>query len=306
MESWGDRVRSPCFFMELNLIRLIIETKPDYFPAFTHLVSGKGAVFEKTIRDICCAPKSVTCHSCSVNSSCPVTLLLSRELSSDPEVVKIFQKPALPFVFSRNNQPDSLGLTLLGPACSYLPLILAALETMLGGKQHFRQMAVLDYQGTAATLDYSDYECISSMAILSAGELLSQYVPVYAGCTRIRLEFKSPLRLVHSTRELTCFDPAVFCRAMIRRISSLAAYYGSVDGEYDLFRDLAERSDEVCLVKTLDSSRTSSGSERGVTGCYELAGPFDLFGPYMMLTSIVQLGKRASYGMGAFDITPIS
>jgi hypothetical protein len=79
-------------------------------------------------------------------------------------------------------------------------------------------------------------------------------------------------------------------------------YGGGVDQE--LFRHLAQRATSVSLVRQLPSKAVGSHL-RGVTGCYELAGPFDELGPFLALGEQVHLGKGAAFGMGTFAVTVI-
>lgn len=295
--------------MELNLVKLVIEVRPEFFSLLAPLVSGKGAAFEEAIRHVCCTQGNASCHRCSFFPFCPAIILTAKELSLNPDMVRRHQKPALPYVFKRmdlqKSEKAAIGLTLFGPACSHLSTVLAAVDQMVAGKHCFNSIAALDYQDTVVPFDLTDLSGISTMPVLAASELLAQHGHRFTNCKRVQLLLQTPVRIVKEMRELNRFEPVIFCRSILRRISSLAAYYGDAGINYDLFRYLIECSQDIRLVKVSDCCKSEFSSLRGVSGCYELLGPFDELGPFLYLGSLMHVGKRSSYGMGAFDITPI-
>jgi hypothetical protein len=296
--------------MELNLVKLVLDVRPEFFPALAPLVSGKGGAFEDAVRQVCCIQEDCSCSACSVCQSCPASILVARNLSSNPDLVRRHQKPALPYLFRRldadSSEPATVGLTLLGPACSHLSSVLAAVDRLIGKQHCFRSITALDYQDLVVSLDLSEFATTTNLPVLAADALLAQQSHRFTSCRRVQVALQTPLRLVKDMRELKHFDPVLFSRSVVRKISSLIAYYGDTGGDSDLFRYLAERSQELEVVKVYDSYNSASGALRGVTGCYDLCGPFDELGPVLYLGSLLHVGKRASYGMGAFAITPIS
>ncbi len=296
--------------MELNLVKLVLDVRPELFHVLAPLVSGKGAGFEDAVRQVCCTQADCSCSACFAYQSCPASVLIAKEISSNPDLVRRHQKPALPYLFNRidadSSESTMIGLTLLGPACSHLSSVLAAVHHLTGRKRCFRSITALDYQDMVVPLDLSDLTSINNIPVLAAAELLEQQSHRFTSCSRVQLTLQTPLRLVKDMRELKHFDPVLFYRSILRRISSLMAYYGDAGDDSDLFRYLAERSQELGVVKVHDYQKSSSGALRGVTGCYELRGPFDELGPLFFLGSLLHVGKRASYGMGAFAVTPIS
>jgi hypothetical protein len=296
--------------MELNLAKLVIEVKPARVSLVAPLVAGRGAAFEDAVHHVCCTRSGVSCVCCSSYRFCPVSSLTAKEISQNPDVVRRHQKPALPYVFTKecygSLPTNSIGLTLIGPACSYVSTILSALEVLLGGKSCFSGITALDYQDTPLALGVTDFTAISTLPVLSASELLALHHHRYTGCRSVRILLKTPVRIVRDGRELNRFDPVVFCRSIVRRISALTAYYGETGADHDLFRYLIESAGAVQLLKVLDYPKHTTGSLRGVTGCYDVSGPFEELGPMLDLGSLLHVGKRASYGFGAFEVAPIS
>lgn len=292
--------------MDLNLVRLHISLAPQAVPRIVPLLTGKGAGFEEALRTVCCVQKNQSCQICPVAGRCVAPSLISRQLSQDPELLRRYQKPSLPFVFYADSDLDDpdplLGLNLLGTACGHLSLFLKALN-QLTGQDVCIGLTASDYQNGSVQLDHVCPETADNLPVLATADLLALYSHRFSCCKRIRLDLLSPLRLTRDGRELTRLEPHYFIRSLLRRISSLAVYYGGgVDQE--LFQHLAQRVTSVSLVRQLPFKTTGSFL-RGVTGSFELAGPFDELGPFLALGEQVHLGKGAAFGMGDFAVTVI-
>ncbi|MDK9718797.1 MAG: CRISPR system precrRNA processing endoribonuclease RAMP protein Cas6 [Trichlorobacter sp.] len=292
--------------MDLNIIKLHISLASQADSGLEPILTGKGAGFEDALRTVSCVHKNQSCTICQTSGTCVVPALIARHLSQDPDLVRRHQKPGLPFVFYAhsdvNDHDSTLGLNLLGSACGHLPLFLKALNTLTGQDACIR-LTASDYQNVAVELDHVCPETADNLPVLAAADLLTLYSHRFSCCKRIRLDLLSPLRLKRDGHELSRFEPHYFIRSLLRRISSLAVYYGGGVNQ-ELFRHLAQRATSVSLVRQLPSK--SMGSLlRGVTGSFELAGPFDELGPFLALGEQVHLGKGAAFGMGSFVVTVI-
>ncbi|MDD2500558.1 MAG: CRISPR system precrRNA processing endoribonuclease RAMP protein Cas6 [Geobacter sp.] len=292
--------------MDLNLIKLNIFLAPQAVSAIVPILTGKGASFEDALRKVCCVHQNQSCPTCPTSGVCVAPALIARQLSQDPELVRRYQKPGLPFVFYAGSGVDgldgSLGFNLLGTACGHLPLFLKALNQFTAQDACIR-LTASDYQNVAVELNHVYPEMADNLPVLAAADLLTLYSHRFSCCKKVRLDLLSPLRLARDGHELTRFEPHYFIRSLFRRISSLAVYYGGgVDQK--LFRHLAQRATSVSLVRQLPS-KTVGSCLRGVTGSFELAGPFDELGPFLALGEQVHLGKGAAFGMGSFVVTVI-
>ena len=289
--------------MDLNLVRLSLSIESHVWSAIAPLLTGKGAAFEETLRMVCCSQKNQSCHHCHLVQSCSASVLVARQLSKDPELVRRHQKPGLPFVFSQHmygsQENHLIDLTLLGTACDYLPLFIKALQQLYGNTT-CRNLIAYDYQHAAIALEIDRLDTITNLPVLASTELLTQNIQRFTCCERLRLDLITPVRLMKDSRELNCFNPQHFIRSFLRRLSSLAVYYG--DGiDQEQFRKLAELTASVRLVRQL-SGIVGDSNLRGVTGSFELSGPFDELGPYLALGEYLHLGKGAAFGMGAFEV----
>jgi len=308
MESWGDWKQSPCFFMDLNLVKIALNCFSEVIPALIPLVSGKGSAFEDALRQIACLKKNSTCGNCSERQTCSVASLVARELSRDLDLVRRHQKPSLPYVFQAIHDAgeDSfkLGVVLLGPATTQVPLFLKALDQLVG-QPCCRSLVSFDYQHYPGILQVKNHEIEGNLPVLAVNDLIALYRHHFSSCCRIRLDLKSSLRLVRDGRELHRFEPVFFIRSLLRRLSAMAAYYGGgVDHEF--FRYLAKLSEEVHLSKILPDQDVFHKTAREITGSYEISGPFEELGPLLVVGGMLHVGKGAAYGKGAFEVTPIS
>lgn len=299
----GRSVTIAPFFMDLNLVRLILTPSMPLASGLSQLVSGNGVAFEAALRKCCCGQPQNVCADCPEQISCAFALLTARKLSHDTELVRRHQRPSLPFVFDTSlTAVSELGLTLLGPACQEVTLFLRAVALVLGQQAGWR-IKTLDYQGTSFCLDPASKQGLDSVAVLSVQELLHQYQQQFTDCNSVTLNLHSPLRLMQQGRELNKFLPDQFIRMLLRRLSSLAAYYG-VAADAQLFRTLVELAAEVKLVSAGQVKQTESRSApRGIRGSFILTGPFTDLGPYLALGCLLHVGKGASYGLGQYAVS---
>lgn len=284
--------------MDLNLVRLQLSLSPAAACLLQPLVTGHGGIFEAALLRTGCTAPVCDCAGCLQHAGCLASSLLSRSLSPDPELLRRYQKPSVPFMFSQPQAGEPIvHLTLAGPACDALALFADTLEAV-ADEQVRTRLEAFDYQEQLIPLQFqADGQC-SNLPLLSLAELFEQYHRLFVGCRSVEVVFQTPLRLRHNGRELQQLQPAVLIRGLLRRLSSLAAYYGTA-GDTDRLATLAARADEVMLV----TCEPAVACRRGVCGRYQLNGPFEEFGPYMALGSLVHLGKGAAYGQGRFTVT---
>lgn len=292
--------------MDLNIVRLALPLAQNNLQAVTQLVSGRGGAFEDAVRLEACEVKDRSCVGCPLKDACPASVLIGRELSPDPDLVRWHQKPGLPFVFELTNEGEEfcLNITLLGPAIDHIVLILRSLNRILERKSD-KRITVLDYQMRSFLLKQFENGGIDNIPVLSAAELLELNAASFCSIKKIDLELLSSLRLQRDGRQLKILDPVFFMRSVLRRVSSLFAYYGN-DVDHERFRALSELAGEVTLVRGIRKDKPDISRARGISGRYELVGPFYELGPYLRLGELFHAGKGAAYGMGAFRSMPIS
>lgn len=287
--------------MELNLVTLQLTLPAEALAKLAQLL-GSALRFEAALRALVCNRDDRECTGCPQHGNCPFVLLCGRMLSSDPELVRLYQRPGVPFILGPLLQAKSgqleLGLVLLGPAIHHVALFVQAIEQSLDATGQCR-VAVCDYQKLQHILPDLSSGSLSDIPILSAAAMLDLATPRFASCQQIQVTITSPLRMIHQGREQNRFDPGLFIKAVLRRISSLTAYYGS-STDPDQFRMYAQLATRFRLL----SQSVQQQGRRGVSGRFVLEGPCNELGPLLSLGGLLHLGKGAAYGNGAFTVSP--
>lgn len=296
--------------MDLTIVKLTITVFEGAADLRDACLSGRGTGFEKVLFNTCCTRPGVSCQACPGASVCPLTLLTGRILSSDPELLRKHQKPGLPYIFESIHQSDesgygdTFGVCLLGPSITYLVAFIVTLSRLVGTGAKL-EVAATDYQGAPMVLQSMSAGHVDNLPLLSLAELYTRRSIDFVGCKRLLFRLLTRLRLVHDGREMGRFEPQLVLRAFIRRLTALCAYYGDrVDP--DTVQRLIAAADTVTVARVVCNGEKSLVCHRGITGSYELTGDFELLGPLLSAGSLLHLGKGASYGMGAFSVSPIS
>ncbi len=235
-----------------------------------------------------------------------------QQLSPDPEAVRRYQKPPLPFVFDLPFLPAgyrggvTIGLTLVGSAINHLPAYLCALRSMFLDQAfsacfpaRLDVIAAVDGTGARSLLWRAGGEPdLASVPLIAASQLTDREPPIGG---RLQLEMVTPLRLVQDGRP--CREPgfSLLARSLMRRVSALAYYYGGEELEMD-FRWLAERSAAVETVVSTLSWHQWGGGIQGAVGRVLFCGELADFLPLLLLGERLHVGKGASYGLGCYSI----
>jgi hypothetical protein len=261
--------------------------------------NGFDAAFRRALS--CRRPE---CAGCAASETCPYPLNFGQQVARDPEAVKRHQKPPLPFVFRfpalfplpNGGASFECSLTLFGSALQHLSYFLDAVRLMLDGLQ--------------ATLTLVEAECPGgareriAAGVNPALPLLSALDPVGAGPLlpdRVTINFVTPLKLTHEGRLLRRFSFSQLARVLMRRVSSLAYYYGGTELALD-YRWLSQASGSI---RTLDSNcriESWSGRPAGLVGSASFGGDLEPFHLLLQLGSATHLGKGASFGFGAYQL----
>jgi hypothetical protein len=299
--------------MDFNLVNLALTLRTDDAVRLTLYLSLFGNEFASACRrNVCRWPERV-CDACPRQDSCQWDLVFGQKLSSDPSELKRHQKPPLPFVFSFPHTPDSAktnlemecGLVVIGQAIPCLNVLLDGFADLLASgacpvPAELVRVGSRDYQGTVHPL--GDGCCVNypnNMVVLSCNGLLEGRA--WAN-SFLKIRLLSPLRLVVDGHILDHFDFSRFARSLMRRVSSLAYYYGECEYICD-FKELSRQSEAVTC--TDDRFSYNVGLNRKVSGllgygsfCGELSGLM----PFLAAGLYVHAGKGASFGMGMFEL----
>lgn len=272
------------------------------------ILSGKGAVFEKTLQQLACAKNKTNCAGtvCEKWTTCPVAELTARKLSNDLQLRKLHQKPGLPYVFSSvapfciTTKPECFYLLLIEDTIKHLDLLIRAVTCCCGHGSHKVGLSAMNYQMQPLPLLTDANGVATNLPVLDAIELVAQS-GIASTTAAVRIDFLSPLRLIKNSKELTHFHAPQFVRAVLRRLSSLSAYYGKkIDA--DQIKYLAQMADDVHIDQYQPVATEGQTFTRGVTGSYLLKNLHQELIPYLLTGSLLNLGKGASYGMGIFRV----
>lgn len=299
--------------MDLDFVRIECEVSADTPVQLTAALYDALRNFEPQFKALCCLNQQQPCTSCSLHAGCPYQIVFGQELSSDPEIVRLHQKPSLPFSLYINGIDDNtssctVGMVVIGRAVNYigffhtalLRMLEAAVCTVLPAAKVGLRSYSLDYQGARHEITHAA-SLPENVILLSGLHILQNTVHADS----VILSLKSPLRLLTNGSIAHRFDFGMFFRAQLRRCSSLCAYYG--DGELDLdFTTLSGAAQNVTVLEDNTHYIQPPWSKRlnrsGLIGTVECTGLVEAMFPLLLLGSFFNAGKGAAFGSGFHQI----
>jgi hypothetical protein len=296
--------------MDFNLINLAITVRTDDAFQLSLRLPLLGNEFADACRNISnCHWSERVCDSCSRQDSCAWNLVFGQKLSSDPSALKRFQKPPLPFMFtfpSRHDLTDrateiECGLVVIGHAIPYLDLLLDGFKAILFPlAAELLLVGTRDYQGIVNPLgDISGITCPENLVVLSCQDLLENRIWTD---TTLRIQLLSPLRLFEDGHLLHNFYFSRFAKSLLRRVSSLAYYYGRYEFACD-YKELSRLADAVICTDNHFILRTDRDKRMaGLVGYGSFRGDVRGLLPFLVAGLYVHTGKGSSFGMGAYEL----
>jgi len=308
--------------MGFNLVDLAITVRADDTARLTKKLPSLGSSFAEACRSVSCHWPDRACETCSTQDSCDWFLVFGQKLTSDPAALKRHQKPPLPFVFSfpasdalsENCDEFVVGLVVVGQAIQQLGMLLNGFAELLASglfqvPAEIFQVACRDFQGAVQTapidtgLIRSGTLIPENLVIASTEGLLQSRI---WSDSSLQIQLLSPLRLFEDGSPVVRFEFCRFARTVMRRVSSLAYYYGESEFDCD-YKELSRQIDEVICTddhfqyKSLMNRRIS-----GITGHGTFLGDFSRLEPFLVIGTYVHAGKGASFGMGEYIVVPTS
>ena len=301
--------------MDLDFVRIECDVTAAGTTQLTTLLHEELRNFEAHFKASSCLTSHTVCPSCSEQAGCPYRIVFSQKLSSDPEIVRLHQKPPLPFaLYIEERGSDfspgavSVGLVVIGTAVNYVELFHAALIGMintavcsvLDSEKYSLHTFTLDYQGVRHELSHGT-SFPDGIMILSGHHILHNSVHSES----IRISLKSPLRLLCNGSIIHLFDFAAFFRSQMRRCSSLCAYYGSGELQLDFVqlsdfaKNIAVFDEQIRYSQPQWSKRQNRAGLTGSTECSGLVAPMSAL---LFLGSFFNAGKGATFGTGHYEV----
>ncbi len=298
--------------MDLDFVRIECDIVADYSAQLIAVLYNEFRNFELQFKSSCCKTLQESCNICSLHDSCPYRIVFGQQLSPDPEIVRLHQKPSLPFSLYINDIDCSslcaVGMVVVGSAVNYieffhtalLRVVETAVRTVIPPSKFTLRSYSLDYQGVRHEISHVA-ALLESVILLSGQHILQNTVHSNA----VRLSLISPLRLISNGSISHSFDFSMFFRSQLRRCSSLSAYYGA--GELDLdftglslaAQGVAALEDEIHYTQPPWTKRLNRAGLTGTADCVGLVEPmFSL----LLLGSYFNAGKGAAFGSGYYRI----
>ena len=302
--------------MGFNLVNLALTVRADDIYRFRSCVPQIGQELAVACRSTLCDWPGRACETCSGQETCNWHYVFGQKLTSDPTALKRHQKPPLPFVLSfpvldrisETNGEIECGLVVIGPALSQLEMLLNGLAELLVARSFYiTHIACHDYQGSvhhadvAHGLERSGNLAPDNLVITSTVGLLESRV---WGSSKLNIRMLSPLRLLENGHTAARFEFGRFARSVMRRVSSLAYYYGESEFNCD-FKELSRLVDNViCTDDHFTYNNVKDRRCSGIIGYGSFSGDFSRLMPFLVIGSYVHTGKCSSFGMGAYEVLP--
>ncbi len=299
--------------MGLDFVRIECEIIADTPAQLTAALYNALRNFEAQFKVSCCQTLQEQCTSCVEHIGCPYRVIFDQDLSSDPEIVRLHQKPSLPFSLYINgidgtSSSCTVGMVIIGSAVNYVELfhttLLCMIEecvsTVLTPAKFILRSYSLDYQAVRHEITLA-VPLTESIILLSGQHILQNTVH----SDSVILSLKSPLRLLNNSSIIHRFDFGMFFRSQLRRCSSLCAYYGT--GELGLdYVNLSKSAQNIAVFDDKIHYTQPHWSKRhdkaGLTGLAECAGLVEPMLSLLLLGSYFNAGKGAAYGAGFHQI----
>lgn len=281
---------------------LFLEFLDDFTPPSFPGNAIRGG-FGSSLRRSVCASRRERCEDCILRFNCIYSRLFEspiegRKFAPHPFV---FRYPVDEMVY-RNGDVMEIELVLIGRYIEEFPYFLHAFREFGKsgiGKERAKFMVKevksggnLVYDGERIFRGWQEPEDF-------------EFVPI--GGNRIRVNFLTPLRIIHEGKLVDVPEFYVFYRALARRISLLVKFYG---GKFEK-KDLTEKARGVKIVKVKGgrekvkrfSSRQGRSMElHGFRGEIVYEGDLGEFMELLRWGEILHVGKSTSFGMGRYVI----
>jgi len=299
--------------VDLNFVQLIVTLRLEADISDRYALFAMKPYFEEAFRQAACCGGGLI-GPCTSENGCPYHLTFSQPLSADPAALKRYQKPSLPFVFQLQLLPEppnegdtvELGLVLTGSAVNLVTDYLAALEGMLRIPAFRRRFTAALIKVESAGYD----RCRTLVMTPGKGMAMDRVTTLSLQGLResavlapdaVTVTVVTPMRIMAEGRPLREFSFSPFIRALFRRVSAMAYYYGGSEAELD-FKWLAEQSRSVACADADFQWIEWGGSWSGLVGSATFTGNMTEYHPFLLAGEYLHVGKGATFGLGRYAV----
>jgi len=238
--------------------------------------------------------------------------IFGQALTQDRSALKRFQKPPLPFAFylpviplnNIGSPTFEIGLTLAGTALNYSDCFIKGVVSSVrqlavehGFNADIASISSVALDGTSLPLSPDDAE----LMLLSVDNILT---PGLDTTESVSVTLQTPLHLIHDGKPLRRITFPEFIRPIMRKISSLAYYYGEAELDMD-FKWMAEESFKVAVIEDRLQWESWPGAGVGLIGKLGFRGSLQEYLPFLMMGEQFNIGKKSAYGMGAYRLASV-
>ncbi len=235
--------------------------------------------------------------------------IFGQTLTQDQSALKRFQKPPLPFAFTlpvlplnhKGSLTCDIELVMAGITLNYSDWVIRGVVSsvsQLAIEQGFKSNII---SITSEALDGSGHHISPDnpeLTLLSGDNFITTCTDA---AETVRVTLRTPLYQNHNGKPLHCMTFPQFIRPIMRKISSLAYYYGGVELDMD-FKWLAEGSFAVGVSEDRLRWESWPNAGSGLVGSMIFSGPLLEYLPFLLMGEQFHIGKKAAYGMGAYTI----
>jgi hypothetical protein len=299
--------------VDLDFVRIECDIVADIPAQLIAVLYDELRNFEAQFRATCCTSVQKSCAFCAESVGCPYRIVFAQQLSPDPGIVRLHQKPSLPFSLYINRIDGNttfctVGMVIIGSAVNYVEFFYSALlrmveacaSSVLSPSTCMLHFYSLDYQDVRHEISHTA-PLLGSVILLSGQHILQNTVH----SDHVRLTLISPLRLLSNGLIAHRFDFATFFCSQLRRCSSLCAYYGTREMDLDFARlslaaqNVAVLEDEIHYTQPSWSKRLNRA---GLIGRAECSGLVEPMLSFLRFGSYFNAGKGATFGSGFHHI----
>lgn len=285
----------------------------------------KGGIFRgafgSTFRRIVCAIRVKECSDCLILNQCLYKALFEPQAPPHhPDALKFRHAPA-PYVLNppltsrqafRPRDALDFELVLIGRALDALPYFVYTFMDLgtrgLGRERGRYELSSVDVVRNGEVIPIYD----------GATKMLRSYAPrtnfitpsADENCTRVTLEFLTPLRLKEKGDLVTKLTFPLFFERLAERLNLLTALYGN-NGEAPDLAPLMGQAQKITVDEDklhwyewerYSARQQSAMKLGGLRGKITFTNDLSPFMPYLRLGAEVNIGQGTSFGLGRFQI----